>query len=149
MPALRDAGIDKIICFVAWVGMDLCGALGACHQTSVIHGDVKPRHLMFNNNDDSWTCNLMGFECSHLSEGKPILGDFPHTRAYGAPELWMGGAYASRPERDLWGLGCVLYEMLEAPSTVEADVQHAVDMCASPTSACVPWESDIAVVARA
>ena len=91
---------------------EVADALAHAHPHSVIHRDVKPDNIL-------------------LHEGHALLADFGVARAAGDglrtdSGLAVGTAAYASPEQaagsrgldersDVYGLGCVLYEMLPAP----------------------------------
>lgn len=82
-------------------------ALAHCHRHHVIHRDVKPSNVMIVDRDD---VILVDFGIAGFTDTQPTNGPAMGTFAYMAPERW-GGAPGD-PRSDLYGLGCVLYELL-------------------------------------
>lgn len=89
--------------------------LKALHSAKVIHRDVKPSNILI---DEHCHVRLSDLGCcrsitkSHV-EGvnRDILTEYIGTRWYRAPECILGSASYGTPV-DLWGLGCVLAEMI-------------------------------------
>ena len=91
---------------------DVASALGYAHSRGVLHRDVKPENIL-------------------LAGGRALVADFGLARAIGAADykkltetgVVVGTAYYMSPEQlredrdldqrtDIYGLGCILYEML-------------------------------------
>jgi serine/threonine-protein kinase len=93
-------------------------ALGESHRLGIVHRDVKPANVLF---DDAGTARLGDFGVAHLGDlsataTAAVIG----TLGYMSPEQREG-----RPAgvaSDLYGVGAILYEMLtgEKPSANES-----------------------------
>jgi serine/threonine protein kinase len=90
-----------------WVG-NLADALAYAHQRNVVHGDIKPAAVVF---DDADTANpyLTDFAIGQPREGDSSPGVIG-TPAYMAPEQWEGAP--STPATDQFGLAALAYYMV-------------------------------------
>jgi serine/threonine-protein kinase len=103
---------------------DVADALGYAHSCGVLHRDVKPENIL-------------------LTETRALVVDFGLARAIGAANyrkltdtgIMVGSLYYMSPEQvlgdrdldqraDIYGLGCVLYEMLTGEPLYAGSVSH-------------------------
>jgi serine/threonine protein kinase len=89
--------------------LDLCGALGYAHARGMVHRDVKPANILF---DEHGKAVLADFGIARLAEGSSLTqdGSVIGTPTYMSPEQASGMPVDSRG--DLYALGIILYEML-------------------------------------
>jgi serine/threonine-protein kinase len=87
------------------IARQLCAALGAVHDRSLLHRDLKPSNVML---DGRGKVRLTDFGLAAAGDGSAPSG-VGGTPAYMAPEQF-GGAPAS-VQSDLYALGLVLYEV--------------------------------------
>jgi serine/threonine protein kinase len=102
---------------VVRIARDVAAALDHAHQSEVIHRDVKPGNVLLDD-DRALVCDFGIARAVELAGGDKLAsssGFAVGTPAYMSPEQATGGAIDSRC--DVYGLGCVMYEMLtgEAP----------------------------------
>jgi hypothetical protein len=94
---------------VARIGGETTTALDYIHRQGIVHRDVKPSNLMF---DDYGSIRLADFGIARLLGGTRITGTHQAigTMAYIAPEQLEGGEVG--PPTDVYSLGLVLIECL-------------------------------------
>ncbi len=94
---------------VARIGGETTAALDYIHRQGIVHRDVKPSNLMF---DDYGSIRLADFGIARLLGGTRITGTHQAigTMAYIAPEQLEGGEVG--PPTDVYSLGLVLIECL-------------------------------------
>jgi hypothetical protein len=90
------------------IAVQVADALDAAHSRGILHRDVKPENLLF---DDTGRVKVVDFGIARALGG---VGSAPAppggTAAYMSPEQVEGGPMDGRS--DLWSLGVVLFEML-------------------------------------
>jgi len=84
-------------------------ALLSAHTAGVVHCDIKPSNVMF---DESGNGYLTDFGIAVRSAIVDDAGD--RTRAYAAPEL--AGRTGDTVQSDIFSFGCMLWELLTAKS---------------------------------
>jgi hypothetical protein len=85
------------------VGIEVTGALGAAHRVRLMHGDLRPDHILI---DAGGSVQVTDFGAVL----DPVDGDSASARRYRAPELIGGRGEAMDGRADLYALGTVLYE---------------------------------------
>ncbi|RMG14642.1 MAG: serine/threonine protein kinase [Planctomycetota bacterium] len=96
----------------AAVVRDLARGLAHVHGAGVLHRDLKPQNVLF---DEQNTPLLADFGMARLVEGVQRLtrsGDVLGTPSYMAPEQARGDPRAVDERSDVYGLGAILYRML-------------------------------------
>ncbi len=104
---------------------EVAATLHACHEKGVIHRDVSPSNILF---DDAGRPRLVDFGIAKVLE----LEDFTRTRELFGNPFYMSPEQA-RMHRgridhrtDIYSLGAVLYEMLTLSRPFEGDQAHEV-----------------------
>ena len=115
------------------LGLDLLAALGAAHERGIVHRDVKPANVFF---DDAGNAKLGDFGAAHLADfGQTQTGGFFGTVSYMAPEQITGTAIGVAA--DLYALGVTLFQALTGrPPFLGPDLvaQHLGEAPPSPSS---------------
>ena len=107
---------------------NLCSALRYAHERDMVHRDVKPANILFDEND---LAILTDFGIARLAQKSGLTQDgvIIGTPAYMSPEQAMGQTVDHRS--DIYALGIILYEMLtgrppfEDDGTVSVLLKHA------------------------
>jgi eukaryotic-like serine/threonine-protein kinase len=85
----------------------LARAVSHMHERPVVHGHLRPEHILLTN---TGTPKIAGF---HPLRRSVLDLDVADARlAYQAPELALGSIGAPRPSVDIYALGAILYELL-------------------------------------
>ncbi len=108
----------------------LSGALAYAHRNGLVHRDLKPDNILFDNNGDPF---ISDFGVAKITDsttnmtGSGIIG----TPAYMSPEQAQGEPVDNRS--DIYGLGVIIFQMLsghqpyEATTPMGVAVKHITD----------------------
>ena len=88
------------------LGLDMCNALLACQEHSIIHRDIKPENILVS---DRGEFKLGDFGIAKVSE-RTGTGTMTGTTGYMAPEVANRQHYGA--QADIYSLGMVLYWMM-------------------------------------
>lgn len=101
------------------IGAQSASGLAAAHAQGLIHRDVKPGNILLENSVER--VRITDFGLARAMDDASITrdGHVAGTPEYMSPEQADGGAVDARS--DLFGLGCVLYEMATGISPFRAD----------------------------
>ncbi|MGI5347151.1 protein kinase domain-containing protein [Streptomyces sp. CA-250714] len=106
--------------------------LAAAHSAGVVHGDVEPGNLLLAESGVKVADFVLARAAGQADAASSDSGDSLETSSYLAPECGMGASAA--PAADVYGLGCVLYELLcgRPPFTGKASAVAAQHIEAAP-----------------
>jgi serine/threonine-protein kinase len=105
------------------IAVGVAEALGAAHSRGIVHRDVKPGNVMIGENGRVKVLDFgiaRALAATSLTQASTVIG----TAGYLSPEQAEGRQVDARS--DLYGLGCVLYEMLTGRPPFVADSAAAL-----------------------
>lgn len=111
MPVARAIGI----------ALQVLDALDYCHRSGVLHRDVKPANIMLEHD----RAYLIDFGVACYLAAPQARMDLSGTAAYMSPEQIQAPATADQ-RSDVYGFGCVLYEMLTGRPPFPLDAREIV-----------------------
>ena len=90
----------------SWIYQTL-KALEFMHRSGIFHRDIKPENILLRNDK----VKLADFGSCKNIYSKPPFTEYISTRWYRSPECLLTDGYYNY-KMDIWGLGCVFYELL-------------------------------------
>lgn len=103
------------------IALQILDALDYCHQNGVLHRDVKPANIMLEQD----RAYLIDFGVACYLAAPQARMDLSGTAAYMSPEQIQAPASADQ-RSDVYGFGCVLYEMLTGRPPFPLDANEFV-----------------------
>ncbi|XP_065507638.1 G protein-coupled receptor kinase 5-like isoform X3 [Caloenas nicobarica] len=107
-PGFKD---ERVVFYAA----EICCGLQHLHQEGIVYRDLKPENILLDD-DGHIRISDLGLAIK-IPEGETIRGRVG-TVGYMAPEVISNERYSFSP--DWWGLGCLVYEMIEGQSPFRA-----------------------------
>jgi eukaryotic-like serine/threonine-protein kinase len=92
------------------IAIDVGEALAYAHHRGIVHRDVKPQNVLLNGNGAAKVTDFGIARSVDLDKGVTQTGTVVGTGDYIAPEQASGQPVV--PASDIYGLGCVLFELL-------------------------------------
>lgn len=93
--------------FIIGTFLKVCAGVRAMHANDLIHRDIKPANILVGDNGIVKVCDFgICKHIDHYESTSTIVG----TPCYMSPEQVLGDACDGAT--DVWGIGCVLYNML-------------------------------------
>ena len=117
----------------------ICEGLKQAHDKGIVHRDLKPSNIILTREKGLKILDfgLAKLENSLTSSEETQAGTILGTTAYMSPEQTRGESASS--SSDLWGLGCILFEMLTATHPFKAS--NTADTIANVLKSSPSWES--------
>lgn len=97
-----EAAVDVVV--------PLAEALEAAHRMGLVHRDVKPANVLFDDNDRPFLADF-GLAVRELDQSA-VRGQIAGTVRYMSPEQVAGRAHHLDGRTDIWALGVMLYALL-------------------------------------
>jgi tRNA A-37 threonylcarbamoyl transferase component Bud32 len=116
-------GVALDLAVVARVTAQVAAALSHAHHHGIVHRDIKPENILFSEGLAIVADFGIARAVAGVSDGGLTRSGFPlGTPGYMSPEQ-AAGLTALEPRTDVFGLGCVVYEMLvgETPGLWPSD----------------------------
>lgn len=104
----------------------ICQGLAAGHKQGVIHRDVKPGNILFDDNGKAIVADFSIAKAVQMSTVVATTGSvgFAGTPSYMPPEMWDEGVVT--PAVDQYSLACVLFEMLTGRKLFEGETTSKI-----------------------
>jgi tRNA A-37 threonylcarbamoyl transferase component Bud32 len=105
------------------IARQVAEALDAAHARGIVHRDIKPQNILINHGGEVKVTDF-GIARAMYAPGDTDTGVIIGSAHYFAPEQARGEA--AGPPADVYGLGCVLFEMLTGRPPFEGENPVAV-----------------------
>jgi len=104
----------------------ICRGLMAGHKRGVVHRDVKPGNILFDDNGQAIVADFSIAKAVQMSTVVATTGSvgFAGTPSYMPPEMWDEGVVT--PAVDQYSLACVMYEMLTGRKLFEGETTSKI-----------------------
>ena len=90
----------------------LAGAVSYAHSRGVLHRDIKPGNVLFDEADRPYLADFGLAKIIDSATALTVTTEFLGTPHYAAPEIVGGNVGAASVASDIWSLGALLYELL-------------------------------------
>ncbi|CAK4931957.1 unnamed protein product [Aphanomyces euteiches] len=100
-------------CEIMRIFIQVCLALAYLHSKNILHRDIKPQartHDALSSEPSMWDFGIAKALSHTLDVAQTQIG----TPLYLSPEICQGDDYNAKS--DMWGLGCILYELITLKS---------------------------------
>jgi 3-phosphoinositide dependent protein kinase-1 len=98
---------------------EIVNILEYLHLRGVVHQDLKPENILLS---EDWHLKLADFGTAKFLYKESGCEDFVGTAEYVSPEVLMNKK--STAASDLWGLGCIIYELFVGRTLFERETEY-------------------------
>lgn len=109
----------KLVDVMKRVSRDILKALVGLRQLNMVHVDVKPENILYDNESGSFKLADFGLSLSARRYESMLPNKFAGTKTYLAPEVLAYALYGY--PSDIWALGCTLLNLFQNDAVFDAD----------------------------